>query len=95
MRVSFRPAVAADLRDIGRFIARDNADRALTFVGELVDKCRSIAGRPRAGRLRPEIGEHVRSRAYKNYVILYRVEGDRVRILRIVHGSRDVERLKI
>ena len=95
MRVSFRPAVAGDLRDIGHFIAKDDVDRAVTFVAELLEKCRAIAERPKVGRLRPELGESVRSRAYRSYVILYRIERDRVRILRIVHGARDIERLLI
>ena len=95
MKVSFRPAVAGDLRDIGRQIAKDKPARAGTFVVELVDKCRAIGDRPNIGRLRPEIGEDVRSRAYRNYVILYRIEPDRVRILRVVHGARDIGRLLI
>ena len=93
MKVSFRPAVAGDLRDIGLNIAKDNPDRAGSFVVELVEKCRTIASRPKVGRLRPEIGEGVRSRVYRNYVILYRIEPERVRILRVVHGARDIKRL--
>jgi toxin ParE1/3/4 len=85
--------VAADLRDISHYIAKDDVDRAVTFVAELLDKCHAIADRPRIGRLRPELGESVRSRAYRGYVILYRIEPERIRVLRIVHGARDIERL--
>jgi len=95
VKVSFKPVVASDLLEIASFIADDNPERARTFVAELLDKCSIIARRPKAGRLRPEIGEGVRSRAYRGYVILYRIEPERVRVLRIVHGARDIEHLPV
>lgn len=93
MTVSFRPAVAGDLGEIAAFIAQDNPERAITFVEELLAKCYTFAAKPKIGRLRPELGDEVRSRTYKSYVILYRIEPDRVRILRVVHGARDLRRL--
>ena len=51
---------------------------------------RTIAQRPRAGRLRLELGDHIYSFPVIPYVVYYEVDGRRVRILRILHGHRDI-----
>ena len=45
---------------------------------------------PRSGRLRPEFGEHVRSYPVLAYVVFYAIDPRGVRILRILHGHRDI-----
>ena len=68
--------------------------RATTFVRELRGKCLSLAGFSRAFPLLPRYEHHdIRRRLYRNYLIFYRVTGDDVEILRIVHGRRDLETL--
>jgi hypothetical protein len=41
-------------------------------------------------RLRPEIGAEARLATVGNYVILFRIRKDTVRIERVVHGGRDL-----
>ncbi|MBV5274125.1 MAG: type II toxin-antitoxin system RelE/ParE family toxin, partial [Lamprocystis purpurea] len=53
-----------DLEEIADYIARDNPRRALSFVRELRDRCKKIASFPNAARLRPELGEGVRTVSY-------------------------------
>src|SRR5437588_11806080 len=43
------------------------------------------------GRPRPELGAHVRSYAYPPYVVFYEITGSGVRVLRILHGHRDIK----
>jgi plasmid stabilization system protein ParE len=78
MKVSITAMAAGDLEDIRRFIARNNASRAMTFVEELLSRCQNLAEDPRVGRRRPELESEgrleMRSLAYKRYVILYAVE---------------------
>jgi plasmid stabilization system protein ParE len=45
------------------------------------------------GHLRPEIAPNLRSTLVWPYVIFYRVEGDIVQIIRILHGKRDLRRI--
>ena len=89
-------AALADLREIGDFIAADDRGRALGFVRELRAKCREVARNPLAYPARDEIAPGVRQALHSRYRILFRVVPDEgVRILRIVHGARDLARLTI
>ena len=65
MKVTYRPAIAVDLAEIGAYIARDNPARAATFVTSLVARCEKIGQNPSGGRLRPEIAEEIRSVAFR------------------------------
>lgn len=85
------PAALRDLECIGDYIAQDNPLRAKSFVGELRVQCDAIAKSPQTYRLRPELGECIRSCAYGNYVIFFRDDQIILRILRILHGSMDIE----
>lgn len=71
MIVRILPDAEADLEAIGDYIARDNPQRALSFIKELRDKCKSLADVPLAFPLVPRY-EHmgVRHRAHGNYQIL-------------------------
>ncbi len=94
MRVVFSAAARTDLADIGDFIARHNPKRALSFVRELRATAVLLGEMPEAYPLLPSHASHgIRRRPAGNYLILYRIRDDRVRILRIVHGARDYDRL--
>lgn len=94
MRVFFTVAAEGDLEEIADHIAQDAPRRALSFVRELRQSALALADAPRAFRFVPRYARFgVRRRLHGNYLILYRIEGDRVDILRIIHGARDYERL--
>ncbi len=94
MRVVLSAQATADLREIGLFIARDNRTRARSFVRELQAKAREIGEMPRAFPLVPRYERHgIRRRPYGRYLIFYRIEGDRVVVVHILHGARDYESL--
>ncbi len=92
MRVNLSPQANADLEEIGDYIARDNPARALTFIGELKLKCLGLAKTARIGAPRPELGEHVRMLTHGRYLIFYREHEATVRIERIMHSARDINR---
>ncbi|MBM3942105.1 MAG: type II toxin-antitoxin system RelE/ParE family toxin [SAR202 cluster bacterium] len=52
-----------------------------------------MAYHPRIGRRRSELAPELRSFAVQDYVILYRPMADGVEVVRILHGSRDIESL--
>jgi toxin ParE1/3/4 len=89
-RCLFSVVAARDLEDIGDYIARDNPERALSFVRKIQEQCRKITAYPEAAPLRPELGEGIRMVPFGRYLIFYTVHDDHVRIERILHGSRNI-----
>ena len=94
MRVVFSDAAKADLTEIGDYIARDNPRRALAFVRGLRAAALQLSVMPNAFPLVPGSRHHgIRRRVIGRYLIFYRVDADRIAILRVLHGARDYERL--
>jgi toxin ParE1/3/4 len=80
----------ADLESIGDHIARDNPMRALTFVQELRAKCMDLSDTPDAFPLVPRYEDRgIRRRIHGNYLIFYRVRGDRLVVVHVLHGAMD------
>lgn len=90
MKIVFSALAKAGLRDIALFIARDNKARAISFVRMLETKAREIADAPLSFPLVPRYERYgIRRRPYRDYLIFYRVEDDRITIVHILHGARD------
>jgi plasmid stabilization system protein ParE len=93
-RAVFLASVEADLLEIFTYIAEtsDSVAIAENFVGELCDRCASLARLPGTlGRARPELRPDIRSLPYKSYVIFFRYADDRVEIVDILEGHRDID----
>ena len=90
MRVVISPLAERDLEAIGDYIADDNPSRALSFVAELRSQCATIAKAPQAYRVRPELGEGIRSCAHGNYMIFFTAAKARLTIVRVLHGAMDI-----
>lgn len=92
MIVSFTAAAEADLETIADFIARDNPVRAVSFVAEIVDRCHGLADAPQGFPLVPRYERSgIRRRPYGAYLVFYRIEAERIEVLRILNGARDYE----
>jgi toxin ParE1/3/4 len=92
VRIVFTAAAEADFESIGDFIAADNPGRAVSFVQELRQACEGLASFPSRFPLAENLeAVGIRRRSYRRYAIFYRVDEDRVVILRIVHGSRELD----
>jgi toxin ParE1/3/4 len=92
MIVRITDAAEADLEQIGDFIAQDNPARALSFVNEILDRCLRLADAPRGFPLVPRYEQSgIRRRPYREYLIFYRVEAERIDVLHILNGARDYE----
>ena len=86
--LTFSPEAAADLEEIGDYIAKDNPTRALSFLDELENYCYQSAERPEAFPKREDLAPGLRMAVYGNYLILFRIQAQEIRIERIVHGAR-------
>lgn len=65
----------------------------MSFFTELSDACLGLAETARAYPIiRQFPGFELRRRAYKGYLILYRIT-DVVDVLRVLHGARDIDSL--
>jgi toxin ParE1/3/4 len=91
MQLEFRPQAERDLESIGDYIAQDNPRRAVTFLRELRAQCHQILLAPKGYRLRPELGEGIRSCAHGNYVIFFTECNRLVTVIRVLHGAMDIE----
>ncbi|CBS86847.1 type II toxin-antitoxin system RelE/ParE family toxin [Azospirillum lipoferum] len=93
-RLELTAAAEADLEQIGDYIAHENPLAAVRLVLDIREHCRKIAKVPGIGRPRPDLGTCLRSLALPPYVIVYcHTEPDRVVVIRIIHGARDLSRL--
>lgn len=90
MRLAFTPLAEQDLEAIADYIAADNPVRALSFVRELRAQCQRITLNPPGYRLRPELGDGIRSCAHGHYVIFFEATTEDVLVVRILHGARDL-----
>ena len=93
MRVEFSPFIKGDLEAIADWIAEDSPRRAVSFIREIREEFRKIGQRPLHYQLRPEIGEDARLAVMGRYVILFWIDGNKVRIERVVYGGRDLPQL--
>lgn len=90
MRLELSRYVEDDLDAIADFIAQDNPSRAVTFIQDIRKKFADIQLTPLIYRLRPDIGEEARMASVGNYVILFRIQDNAVRIERIAYGARNL-----
>jgi plasmid stabilization system protein ParE len=94
MRVFFARAAEIELEEIGDHIALSNPDRAVSLVQELRDKCLGLADMPLGfPRLAQWPALDLGRRVHGNYVIFYRVSGENVEVLHVLHGAMDYERI--
>jgi plasmid stabilization system protein ParE len=94
MKVVFAPDAKADLLDILEFIARDNPRIASRFVRQLRDAAIEIGEHPRAWPLIPRYeAKGYRRRICRGHLLIYELFGAEVRVLRILNGAQDYERI--
>ena len=94
MRVVITDEAYSDLAAIMDFVGLQNPHRALSFVDELIERCKALGNMPLAfpivGRYR---AHDVRRCVYHGYLIFYRVRPIAVEVLHVVQGARDFEAL--
>jgi len=93
-KLIYLASVRADLVAILGYIAKatGSIEVASGFVGQLRERCRQLASKPGTlGRARPELRPDLRSFAHKGYVIFFRYVDDRLEIVNILEGHRDIE----
>ncbi len=84
----------ADLADIWLYIAQDNVAAADTLTGEIHDTFGRLAANPSLGIPQFQYRETMFCKPVeKRYLIFYEPIEDGIRVLRVLHGARNWERL--
>lgn len=92
MRVLLTATAERDLEAIADYIAADSPAHALAFVRILREKCSELADFPPRFPIVPRYADReIRRRVHGSYVILYRIDGDVVIVLRVMSGAQDYE----
>ena len=87
MRVKWTLRASQNLEAILSHIHKDNPKAAQSFLAETLKKIRHLEEFPLMGRpgIVPQTREFV---VHKNYIVHYRVQEDRVEVLRVLHARR-------
>lgn len=92
-RLLLADAAVDDLDELWMFIAEDNPVAADQYLNEVTERCRLLTVQPEIGRPRDELAYRLRSFAYKNHLIFYRVADGAIEVARILSGYRDLDEL--
>lgn len=88
MKVVRSKRARADLVAIWRYIAQHDPEAASNFVRKLDMRCEALVTLPKMGRLRGGKRKDVRQLIEGDYLIVYRIVGQQIIILRFLHGRR-------
>ncbi len=91
--IRFTKACKIDLGEIYRYIAQDNVDAADKHRQRLEKRWLALIDHPRMGTKRDDIEPDLRSVTEGNYVIFYRILTTEIEISRVLHSSRDSQRV--
>jgi addiction module RelE/StbE family toxin len=94
-RLEWTDPAVADLDHIQDYIARDSVEYADALVERLILSVDRLASFPESGRRVPEAKDpRVRELLIEGYRMIYRLRKGAVQILTIVHGARDLVRMR-
>ncbi len=92
MQVNWTSPSLDDPDGIFEFIARDAPSYAQNFVQQIMQAVDRLETHPKSGRKIPEAGgDELREIIFQGYRIMYwTIDTDRIDIIAVVHGSRDM-----
>ncbi len=92
----FSARALRDLSAIVRRIQREHGrGRAEQFQNEVVRAAENLAAHPRMGHVRPDLtAKAIRFWTVHSHLIVYRPESVPLKVLRLLHGSRDPSDLR-
>jgi len=88
MRVRWLRTALRNLDEEAKYIATDDPEAARTVVQRVLDAVGSLAEQPSLGRAGRVPGTRELVVRGTRYIVLYRVKGDVIEVLRVFHTSR-------
>ena len=91
MRVEWSLRARTDLRELKAYIAKDSPFYARRFIERIITTVEKLSEHSHLGRLVPEAQrDDVRELLIQHYRVIYQTKGERLYIVTVVHGSRDL-----
>jgi toxin ParE1/3/4 len=95
MKILWTEPAIEDLRNLHGYIAKDSEVYAGSFVERIILAVEKLTNFPRLGRVVPEADqETIRELLYHNYRVIYRINGNLIEIITVIHGHRDLGSFK-
>lgn len=92
-----RPQVIRDLIDLATYIAENNLDKSDQFLHGVEETFKQLGQMPQLGKkcqLNNSRLQNVRQiavKGFRKYLIFYQITAGEAEIIRVLHGSRDIE----
>ncbi len=92
-KVIWSHEVASDMEAVADYIAKDSPSYAAAFIRKILDVGNSLNKHSERGRIVPEYkNPTIREVFVRDYRLIYQVQKSYVKILTLIHGSRDLAR---
>jgi toxin ParE1/3/4 len=93
-RLVFSRDASADIADIMAFsVAQFGKAVAVDYLDGLEIACELLREYPEMAAVYPRVKPEMRCLTYRSHRIFYRVDGDEVLIVRVLHRARDAKRV--
>jgi toxin ParE1/3/4 len=87
--------IPCDVLDIVRYLRQRNPVAAFRFVEAFKSTVDLLSRMPHLGRLRTDLGaaetRSWRVNGFRRYLLFYEIGPERLRLLRVLHSSRDLQ----
>jgi toxin ParE1/3/4 len=91
MQIEWSDAALDNLEIIRDYIGKDSPYYARRFIERIFDAAEALQDHPQMGRQVPEADrDDVRELIFQGYRIIYRTKSDRVQVITVIHGSRNL-----
>jgi toxin ParE1/3/4 len=94
MKYRLSALARADLDDIAEYFAQHNPGAGERLLGEIRARLKFLTAQPRIGAPRDELRPGLRCFVVGKYVIYYLIQQKVIEVLRIIHGSRDINAIR-
>jgi toxin ParE1/3/4 len=82
-----------DLNEIADYFANNNLEAGEEFFQAFNRKCQQLVAFPNSGKSYANIRADLRGLSVAGYIVFYRLLDDRIEILRVVSGRRNLQDL--
>ena len=90
MTYALAPEAKRDLDAIKRYLLGKRASAAKLVLQDIRAACELLGAHPALGRSQQDLAPDVKSFPVRSYMVLYEVDQPAIRILRVIHGKRDL-----
>jgi len=92
--VHWTETALADLKAIEAYIAERSQQRARSLVERVFERSGTLASFPQLGPAVPEYEDEAIREVFENpYRIIYRIEGNQIDIVAVIHAARKLPKL--